>query len=165
MHRVRKTEQAGFTLQEILIAMAILGIIAIVAIPNFNAYMKVTRGRTVVNEMVGALNLARQQAVTSRDAHAFLANSTTETWQLWNLATPEMLRQGEMPPGVTIETPAIFQFDSRGQCVNPTTYVGTTPQTQYIRIEAVIQPSRTDRYTFTVSSVGRITTTHDVVVP
>jgi len=163
MVRVNRVKQAGISLQELLITMAILGIIAVVTIPNFNGYMKVSRAKGVVNEMVGALNLARQQAVTTRESHLFGASAATDTWEVWKGG--EKVLGGEMPTGVTIETSLNFNFDSTGRCTNPTEYVGTTPSTQYVRLEAVIQSERIDRYIFEVSSVGRVKTTRDVVTP
>ena len=161
--RMRHSE-AGITLQEILIAMAIMGIIAIAAVPNFNAYLKVLRGQTEVNAMVGALNLGRQLAVTTRDDHLFMAMGTpVDTWQLLNAVTMDVVKQGELPDGVTNEVSVFFTFDSSGACVNPTTYVGTTPNTQYVQIEALIQGSTVDRYTLEVAPTGRIKSTRERV--
>ncbi len=161
--RIRHTE-AGISLQEILIAMAIMGIITIVTVPNFNAYLKVLRGQTEVNAMVGALNLGRQLAVTTRDGHEFevLANPVN-TWQLKNTVTLVVVQSGELPPGVTVEVASLFTFDSAGACTDPTTYVGTTPDTQYVEVEALIQGSTTDRYTLELAPTGRIKSTRERV--
>ena len=147
---------AGFSLQELLIAMAILGIITIVTVPNFNAYLKVLRGQTEVNEMVGAMNLARQMAVTTRDNHMFgVVGDPVNTWIMVNLATSTLVQSGEMPDGVSIAATQSFLFDSVGACTNPTTFVGTTPSTQFVQVEAVIQGSSLDRYTLVVAPAGR----------
>ena len=161
--RMRHSE-AGITLQEILIAMAIMGIIAIAAVPNFNAYLKVLRGQTEVNAMVGALNLGRQLAVTTRDGHIWvLQGDPVNTWMLVNLATSEQVQSGELPDGVTATASVGFQFDSNGSCVNPTTYVGTTPDTQYVEVQALIQGSTVDHYTLEVAPTGRINSSRDRV--
>ncbi len=161
--RTRHSE-AGISLQEILIAMAILGIITIVTVPNFNAYLKVLRGQTGVNAMVGAMNLGRQLAVTTRDGHEFevLANPVN-TWQLKNTVTSVVVQSGALPVGVTAEVASLFTFDSGGACTNPTTYVGTTPDTQYVQVQAVIQGSTVDRYTLEVAPTGRINSTRERV--
>jgi prepilin-type N-terminal cleavage/methylation domain-containing protein len=55
--------QTGFTLIEVMIAVAIVGILAMVAIPNFmqwNARYQLKQGTT---ELAGSLNLARMAAM------------------------------------------------------------------------------------------------------
>ncbi len=161
--RIRHSE-AGISLQEILIAMAIMGIITIVTVPNFNAYLKVLRGQTEVNAMVGALNLGRQLAVTTRDGHVWiLQGDPVNTWVLFNTVTSTEVQSGELPDGVTAQATVAFQFDSSGACINPTTYVGTTPDTQYVEVEALIQGSTTDHYTLEMAPTGRINTTRERV--
>ncbi len=164
MRTRNRHSEAGISLQEILIVMAIMGIIAIVTVPNFNAYLKVLRGQTEVNAMVGALNLGRQLAVTSRDGHVWvLQGDPVNTWVLINVATMVEVQSGELPDGVTIQASLAFQFDSSGACTNPTTYVGTTPNTQYVEVEALIQGSTLDRYTLEMAPTGRIKSTRERV--
>ncbi len=159
--RIRHSE-AGITLQEILIAMAIMGLITIATVPNFNAYLKVLRGQTEVNAMVGALNLGRQLAVTTRDGHLLSVQADpVNTWVLVNLATSVEVQSGDLPDGVTTQASVAFQFDSSGACTNPTTYVGTTPDTQFIQVQALIQGSTLDRYTLEVAPTGRIKSTRE----
>jgi Tfp pilus assembly protein FimT len=166
MRRTRRRTEAGISLQEILMAMAVLGIIAIVAIPNFNDYMKVLKGRTAVNEMVGAINLGRQLTITRREAHIFIPlPSPNNTWQLRNLVTTDVVESGELPPGVSTQVAAAYQFNLQGGCINPTTYSGTTPATQYIQVDALIQSNRTDRYIFEMSAAGRLKTTRTRLTP
>ncbi len=161
--RTRHSE-AGISLQEILIALSIMGIITIFAVPNFNAYLKVLRGQTEVNAMVGALNLGRQLAVTTRDGHVWAAQADPQnTWALVNVVTSEVVQSGEMPDGVTVQGSVGYQFDSNGACVNPTTYVGTTPDTQFVQVEALIQGSTVDHYTLEVAPTGRIKSTRERV--
>jgi Tfp pilus assembly protein FimT len=165
MRRTTRPSEAGISLQELLIAMAIIGIIAIVTVPNFNAYMKVLRGQTEVNELVGALNLARQISITNREAHVFIpVIDPGNTWALYDLSA-NVVKEGQFPDGVTNEVVAAFQFDSKGACTNPTTYSGSTPASQYLQIEALIQGGQYDRYTIEVSPAGRIKTTRDRVTP
>ncbi len=161
--RTRHSE-AGISLQEILIVMAILGIITIVTVPNFNAYLKVLRGQTEVNAMVGALNLGRQLAVTTRDGHLWVAQADPiNTWMLINIATSVVVQSGELPDGVTSQASVGFTFDSSGACLNPTTYVGNTPDTQFVQVQALIQGSTVDHYTLEVAPTGRVKSTRERV--
>jgi len=161
--RIRHSE-AGISLQEILVAMAILGIIMVFTVPNFNAYMKVLRGQTEMNQVVGALNLGRQMAVTSRDNHVFLLNADpVNTWQLINSVTSNVVESGTFPDGVTAQVAASFQFDSSGACLFPTIYSGGIPDSQYLQVEALIQGSTLDRYILEVAPTGKIKSTRERV--
>jgi type IV fimbrial biogenesis protein FimT len=54
---------SGFTLLELVITIAIAGILMAMAIPSFNAMMRNNRLTTYANEMVTSLNLARSEAI------------------------------------------------------------------------------------------------------
>jgi type IV fimbrial biogenesis protein FimT len=55
---------AGFTLLELIIALAIFGIVAVGIVPAVGDIMTRNRATTVTNEFIGALNYARSEAVT-----------------------------------------------------------------------------------------------------
>lgn len=54
----------GFTLTEMLVVIAIIGIIAVVGIPAFQNYMHAFKLRTTANQVVNDLRFARQMATT-----------------------------------------------------------------------------------------------------
>jgi len=158
----RRHGESGVTLTEILAVVAILGILLLVAIPNFNAMLKSYRASTAVQEMVSVLQRGRQLAVTKREAHTFAVVATpTNSWTLTNTVTGAVVDTGVMPTGVSVEVApgSAYAFNSNGSCTTPTTYTGTTPSTQYVRIDATIQGSRLDRFTVEVSPVGRVKST------
>ena len=158
----RRHAESGVTLTEILAVVAILGILLLVAIPNFNAMLKSYRASTAVQEMVSVLQRGRQLAVTKREAHTFtVVASPTNSWTLTNTVTGTVVDSGVMPTGVSVEVApgSAYAFNSNGSCTTPTTYTGTTPSTQYVRIDATIQGSRLDRFTVEVSPVGRVKST------
>jgi len=162
MVRQRRRAETGVTFTEILAVVAILGILMLVAIPNFSAMLKAYRASTAVQEMVSVLQRGRQLAVTKREAHAFLVVGTpTNTWTLTNTVTGAVVGSGVMPTGVSVAVApgSAYAFNSNGSCTTPTTYTGTTPATQYVRIDATIQENRLDRFTVEVSPVGRVKST------
>jgi type IV fimbrial biogenesis protein FimT len=58
-----KPSYSGFSLFELMIATAVIGITAAVAVPTFQEYGRGTRAVATQNDFVGALNLARSEAV------------------------------------------------------------------------------------------------------
>jgi type IV fimbrial biogenesis protein FimT len=67
-------KEAGFTLVELLVAMAVLGILLAVAVPAFGKLVQDHRLTTATNRLVFALHLARSEAVR-RNARVTLCNS------------------------------------------------------------------------------------------
>jgi type IV fimbrial biogenesis protein FimT len=57
-------KQSGFTLIEMMIVIAIMGIFAGIAIPNFLSYMPKHRLNGAARQVMGDLMLARMQAVS-----------------------------------------------------------------------------------------------------
>ena len=53
----------GFTLIELLVALAVAAILLTVAVPNYQIFMMNSRMASQANEVVGALSLARSEAV------------------------------------------------------------------------------------------------------
>ena len=102
--------------------------------------------------------------MTTRDGHLWAVQADPlNTWALINVATSVVVQSGEMPDGVTAQAAVVFQFDSSGACINPTTYVGITPDTQYVQVQALIQGSTVDHYTLEVAPTGRIKSTRERV--
>jgi len=59
-------EQAGFTLIELMIVIAILAIFVVVGVPNFQNLVKDNRLSTQANRLVSSLQLARSEALKLR---------------------------------------------------------------------------------------------------
>jgi len=69
-----KLLQSGFTLFELLVSVAVAGILIGVAVPSFNNMSKSNQVTTTVNNLVYALNIARSEAMKSNAASACISN-------------------------------------------------------------------------------------------
>jgi type IV fimbrial biogenesis protein FimT len=63
-HRLRKPNQLGFTMIEMMVGIAILGILAALAAPDFSATIKRYRIKSTADELRASFLLARSTAIT-----------------------------------------------------------------------------------------------------
>lgn len=67
----------GFTLIELMVTLSVVAILAIVAIPSFTGSIKRNRAVTQTNDLISALNLARNEAIR-RNVRVSVCSSTDE---------------------------------------------------------------------------------------
>ena len=68
----------GFTMMELITAMALTAIILAMAVPSFQIFVKNNRIEVAAEDFVTALNTARSEAM-KRSTEVFLCRSTTDT--------------------------------------------------------------------------------------
>ena len=73
-----KANQKGFTLVELIVVVAILGVLAAVAIPNYMNYLYKSRISTDVDTARAVLNVARTMTMTSGTAPSTTADVLAE---------------------------------------------------------------------------------------
>jgi len=61
-----KATQIGFTLIELLITIALIGIVSLIAIPNFQGIIASNRSASDFNEVLSGLRYARAEAIKCR---------------------------------------------------------------------------------------------------
>ncbi len=71
-----QTRSCGFSLIEMMIVLAIIAIVAAIATPNFRNSILSNRRVSATNNLLGALQLARSEAVTRRSDNVRVCAST-----------------------------------------------------------------------------------------
>lgn len=78
MDSTRKPQ--GFTLIELMIVVAVLGIFAAIAVPSFTQFVSNNQTQSLRNETTSLLQLARATAITNREALSVCIDN--EEWSL-----------------------------------------------------------------------------------
>jgi prepilin-type N-terminal cleavage/methylation domain-containing protein len=90
------------TLVEVLVVMAIIGLILGVSIPSFMGYTSQARLKTTTRQVVGLLSLARHLAISAHEDHAVIV--TAEEVRVVNVVTGKPTdRKLTIPSSVSIE--------------------------------------------------------------
>lgn len=104
------SRQRGFTIVELMIVLALLGIIAAIAVPNFTQFIRNNQVQAKAEEVHALLQYARAQAVATRKGYAV----NFQNWQVTSGGNVE--RQLEINSNliVTATPQAGIQYDGRG---------------------------------------------------
>ena len=109
--------QRGFTLLELLIVIALIGILATIAVPNFQEMVKRNAVVSQNNELVALINTAKSEAVRRSTAVTIsIVAAGTDSWraQLQDPDTVGIFLRETSNPSVILNGPETFTFNSRG---------------------------------------------------
>ncbi|HEX6100270.1 MAG TPA: GspH/FimT family pseudopilin [Thermoanaerobaculia bacterium] len=78
----------GYSLVELLVVVAMIGIVALVTLPALMQLMPQYRIRGAASEAAGAIRMVRQRAITTRTPWRISFDATNDRYRFWTLTSP-----------------------------------------------------------------------------
>ena len=113
--QTRRSSTGGFTLVELMVTVAVIGILAVVAVPSMTALINASRVSSAAGELTAAMQLARSEAVR-RNTRVRVCGNAACTSTDWSGVVvvhpnptaddPEVIRSTAAPAGVVVTGPA-----------------------------------------------------------
>ena len=156
LRRLRRLDSRGFSLTDLLITLVVMGIIAAIAWPYFDSFLKVTRVKSGAQELAAIVNGARQLAIARNVNVCMLLESNKAKY---------MLNTTAACGGGTTYTGAITKSDGTIALANNMEISGTTANVVFSNLGAatvagtytVRDPTTNKTLNVVVAASGRVT--------
>lgn len=162
----------GFTLVELLVAVAVLGILMVLGIPSFNDWIQNTQIRNAAEAALNGLQLARSEAVRRNGFTQFVLGTGTG-WRVVAITSPsggigaacvetEVIQQREGSEGSSRATVAVTPAGATTVTFTPLGWVGSgsnacgTPISQLDFDSSAIAAERSRELRVIISAGGGI---------
>ncbi|GIX23449.1 MULTISPECIES: GspH/FimT family pseudopilin [Caldimonas] len=101
---------SGFTLVELMVALAVLAILLGLGVPSFRAMIESNRATSQTNEVLGALHAARAEAIRRNATHRFCSDNSG--WVIRTPTSATAIRQGSLQANTTVTATCVdFRAD------------------------------------------------------
>ena len=88
---MKRSAQSGFSMVEIMIAIAVLGIVIALGLPAYGTWIQNTQIRTASEAVMNGLQTARNEAIRRNTSVQFrLTNATTSQWAVNLSSSPDL---------------------------------------------------------------------------
>ena len=153
------SECGGFTITELVIAMAVAAILAAMSVPIVNSTMARTRMNSAVSAISSAISKGRYQAIRNSDVYTLAISVPQNTYVITDVSTNVANTAVPLPSTVSINggNAAVFTYTL---CPNGTVYgAGATCTNNVNPPPALIVTYSQLQTNINVSTVGNVTTT------
>ena len=115
---IKLKDKRGVTLSELLVLIAILGILALIGIPAYRSYQPNLQLNRAVRNLIGDLRYAQQLTVSEQIEHGIHFSTSTDSYQIVRYAqTEEILEEKNLPAEVSFQQ--ITGFSNSEAIFNP----------------------------------------------
>lgn len=143
----------GMTLVELLVVLAVIGLLIGVSVPGLARYSQQARLKAATRQFIGLLSFARQQAISSRQEHAVVVDREAQDVRVVNVDSGDTLEAFHLPTGISVE------IQVGGQPAQETQLVFRSTGALNGRTTSVVLSNQEKRHTITVTAItGAVST-------